>query len=66
MDKTKQEQRAEKRKDAHFQKWLKQIKKEQRHYKLFKGIEISESALRTLFDEGKSPIDALNDLSTVV
>lgn len=60
------EQRAEKRKDAPFQKWLKQVKKEQKNYSVFKGKEISEGPLRKLFWDGKSPIDALNDLSTLV
>lgn len=60
------EQRAEKRKDAPFQKWLKQVKKEQKNYDVFKGKEINERYLRKLFHDGKTPGDALNDLSTVV
>ena len=60
------EERAEKRKDAPFQRWLKQVKKEQKNYGAFAGKEISESPLRKLFNDGKSPIDALNDLSTLV
>jgi hypothetical protein len=60
------EERAAKRRDAPFRKWLKQVKKEQKNYPLFKGKEISEEALRNLFWDEKSPIDALNDLSTLV
>lgn len=60
------EQRWEKRKDAPFQKWLKQVKKEQKHYPALKGKEISEPTLRGYFHQGKSPIDALNDILTLV
>lgn len=60
------EQRAEKRKDAPFQKWLKQVKKEQKHYPALKGKEINESALENLFNNGKSPVNALNDILTLV
>jgi hypothetical protein len=60
------EQRWEKRQDAPFQKWLKQVKKEQKHYPALKGKEISEFALRGYFSKGKSPIDTLNDILTLV
>jgi hypothetical protein len=60
------EQRWEKRKDAPFRKWLKQVKKEQKNYPALKGKEISEYALRRYFNDGKSPIDTLNDILTLV
>ena len=53
-----------KRKDAPFQKWLKMVKKEQNNYPLFRDKEINESYLRNLFGEGKTHVEALNDLST--
>lgn len=60
------ELRAEKRKDAPFQKWLKQVKKEQNNYPFLKGKEINESILRGYFLDGKTPIDTLNDILTKV
>lgn len=60
------EQRAEKRADAPFQKWLKRVKNEQKHYPALKGKEISESVLRGYFDKGKPPIETLNDILTLV
>jgi hypothetical protein len=45
--------------------WLVVIKKEQEYYPLFKGRDLDEEQLRALWREGKSPIDALNDLSTL-
>lgn len=58
------EQKAEKRRDAPFQKWLKLVKKEHKNYPLFKGKEINENYLRNQFGKGKSPIDALNAICT--
>lgn len=58
------EDRAAKRKDATFQKWFKQVKKEQNNYPLFKGKELNESYLRKFFFDGKTPVETLNDLST--
>jgi hypothetical protein len=60
------EQRWEKRKDAPFQKWLKKTKKEQKNYPFLKDKEISEHALRRYFNDGKTPIEALNDIITIV
>lgn len=60
------EQRWEKRKDAPFQKWLKKVKKEQNHYPALKGKEINEIALRSYFGLNKTPIEALNDILTLV
>jgi hypothetical protein len=45
-------------------KWLRQVKKEQKHYALFKGRELNPDMLQDLWQQGKSPINALNDLST--
>ncbi len=59
------EQRAEKRADAPFQKWLKRVKKEQQHYPALKGKEIHEGYLRRYFNDGKTPIEALNDILTL-
>jgi hypothetical protein len=59
------EQKAEKRKDAPYQKWLKQLKKEQNHYPALKGHEINDGYLRRYFHEGKTPIDALNNILTL-
>lgn len=59
------EQRAEKKADAPFQKWLKQVKKEQNNYPFLKGKEINEHLLRNYFGDGKTPIDTLNDIVTI-
>jgi hypothetical protein len=58
------EKRAAKRKDAPFQKWLKQLKKEQMHYPALKGKEIYEYHLRKYFNDGVVPVDAPNDVLT--
>jgi hypothetical protein len=58
------EQRWEKKEDAPFQQWLKSVKKEQRRYPVLKGKEINEGYLRAYFSDGKTPIDALNDIIT--
>lgn len=47
-----------------YRTWLQQVKVEQQHYKLFKGVDLNEADLFELWQEGKSPVDALNDLST--
>lgn len=60
------EQRWELRKDAPFQKWQKKVKKEQNNYPFLKGKEISEHHLRRYFNDGVTPIDALNDILTIV
>jgi hypothetical protein len=60
------EQRWEKRKDAPFQRWLKNVKKEQTNYPVLKGKEINEIALRGYFSDGKTPVDTLNDIITRV
>jgi hypothetical protein len=60
------EERAAKRMDAPFQKWLKQVKKEQKHYPYLKGKEISESHLRNYFYAGIPPIETLNDIISLV
>lgn len=59
------EERAAKRADAPFQRWLRQLKKEQKHYPALKGKEIHEGYLRRYFNDGKTPIDALNDILTL-
>lgn len=59
------EQRAEKRADAPFQLWLKQVKKEQKNYPALKGKDINDALLREHFLAGESPIDALNDILTL-
>jgi hypothetical protein len=61
----KREERAEKRKYAPFQRWLKQIKKEQKHYPSLKGKELSETYLRGYFEAGTTPIETLNDIITI-
>ncbi len=48
-----------------YEGWLMRVKKEQRHYPSFKGHDLNEEALKELFIEGKTPIDALNDLITL-
>jgi len=48
-----------------FTEWIKKVKKEQKHYPLFKGVDLDENQLLELFKMGKTPIDALNDLSTM-
>jgi hypothetical protein len=58
------EQRWEKKQDAPFQKWLKQVKKEQKHYPALKGKEINEGHLRKYFHDDVTPINALNDILT--
>jgi predicted anti-sigma-YlaC factor YlaD len=58
------EQRWEKRKDVPFQRWLKSVKKEQEKYFLLRGKEISEGYLRAYFSDGKTVIEALNDIIT--
>jgi hypothetical protein len=45
--------------------WLKMVIEEKQHYPIFKDKELNENALYTLWEMGKSPIDALNDLSTI-
>lgn len=60
------EQRWEARKDAPFQKWLKLVKKEQKNYPFLKGKEIGDIYLRRYFDDGKTPIEALNDIITII
>ena len=60
------EQKWEKRQDAPFQKWLKQIKKEQNHYPALKGKDIDESYLRKYHADGMAPIDALNDIISLI
>lgn len=60
------EERAAKRKDAPFQKWFKQVKKNQKHYPALKDKELSETAMRGFFNREKTPIDALNDVITLV
>ncbi len=47
-----------------YEGWLLRVKKEQKHYPAFKGHDLNEVALKHLFVEGKTPIDALNDLMT--
>lgn len=47
-----------------FQLWLQKLKKEQKHYKLFNGVDINEADLFVLWSEGATPVDALNILST--
>jgi hypothetical protein len=59
------EERAEKRIDAPFRKWLKHLKKEQNNYPALKGKEIHDGYLRRYFNDGKTPIDALNDILTL-
>lgn len=49
-----------------FQDWLRKVKDEQKNYPLFNGIELDEAQLRDLWKQNKTPIDALNDLSTVL
>jgi hypothetical protein len=59
------EERWEKRKDALFQRFLKSVKGEQKHYPFLKDKEISESVLRGYFTVGKTPIETLNEIITV-
>ena len=47
-----------------FEEWLNEVQREQKHYPLFKGEKLNEKFLLELYNRGKSPIDALNDLST--
>jgi hypothetical protein len=60
------EERAAKKADAPFQKWLKQVKKEQKHYPALKGKEINEGILRKYHNEGLTPIDTLNDIISLI
>jgi hypothetical protein len=60
------EERWQKRKDAPFQKWLKRVKKEQKHYPALKGKEINEGCLRKCFNADLTPISALNDILTLI
>lgn len=60
------EQRWEMRQDAPFQKWLKRVKKEQNNYPALKGKEINEHHLRRYFDDAITPINALNDILTMI
>jgi hypothetical protein len=60
------EQRWEKRKDAPFQKWLKKVKLEQKHYPILKGKEINDTLLRRYFDDNKTPIESLNDIISMI
>lgn len=46
--------------------WLLAVKEEQTNYPSLKGIELSEPILTKMWNEGKSPIEALNDLITIV
>jgi hypothetical protein len=48
-----------------FEKWLVAVKKEQKHYPLFRAVELNRDLLKELFNENKTPVEALNDLSTV-
>jgi hypothetical protein len=45
-------------------KWLNEIRAEQNNYPMFKWKELDEKALVDLHKQGKTPIEALNDLST--
>lgn len=45
-------------------KWLNKIELEKRHYPILKNTEIDEYLLIDLWKQGKTPIQALNDLST--
>lgn len=47
-----------------YEKWIKKLNNEKKHYKLFKGVELNPDSLEYLFKKGKTPIEALNDLST--
>lgn len=60
------EQRWEKRKDAPFQRWFKKVKREQKNYPFLKDKEINEGLLRGCFSDGKTPIETLNDILTLV
>lgn len=60
------EQRWENRIDAPFQKWLKKVKCEQKHYPILKGKEINNNVLRRYFDDNKTHIEALNDIITMI
>lgn len=60
------EQRWELRKDAPFQKWLKNVKKEQNNYPTLKGKDINEHHLRRYFDDAITPTNALNDILTMI
>ncbi len=47
-----------------FRGWCKVLEREQKHYPLFKGKKLNQESLQKLFDKGKTPIEALNDLGT--
>lgn len=48
-----------------FGAWLELVNKEQQFYPLFKGKKLNVSELKCKFQQGKTPIEALNDLSTI-
>lgn len=45
--------------------WLRKVEEEKQHYPSLKNRELNEKALIELYEIGKSPIDALNDLITL-
>lgn len=47
-----------------FEQFMVEVNREKKHYALFRDVELDERQLFQLFIEGKSAIEALNDLST--
>ncbi len=48
-----------------FTRWMRVVNQEKKHYKLFNGVELNDIALMEMWKQGLTPIEALNDLSTI-
>lgn len=55
-----------KKKKETYNQWLARVKKQQRHYPVFRGITLNQQALKSYYESGYTPVSALNDLLTVV